>query len=97
MGAHRLGLGDPADRLDEAPPVGDELLCDELPGDGLADRFGERAGAFPPRLGGRTYGGCGGTVTPEPPVTANLIPAVPPLFWPTSEKCRAPCTLLGMT
>ena len=86
MGAHRLGLGDPADERDDAPPVGDEL-----PGDGLADRFGEREGAFPPRLGGRTYGGWVGTVAPcALPVTENLTPATPPLFCPTSVKRRYP-------
>src|SRR5215472_3074394 len=68
-----------------------EPAGDEWPRDGLLGECDGGVVGFPPRLGGRTYGGWVGTVAPcAPPVTANLIPAMPPLLCPTSVKCRAP-------
>ena len=68
----------------------------DWPADGWsAEGWGE---GVPPRLDGRTYGDCYGTVTGWlGAVTETFAVAVPPLCWPTRVKYSAGPVPFGMT
>jgi len=78
-----------------AAAMGYAPVPDGLADGWLADGWGD---GLPPRLGGRTYGGCDGTVTGWlGVVTETFAVAVPPLCWPTMVKYSAGPVPLGMT